>query len=180
MVFGLRAGKFAGQYCKQINEFKNIPTHLIENAIELTLAPFDEKKTENPFSLHQELREMMTVNYGLSTDESLKDALEKLKSFKERALKCKATGSRTYNPSWHHSLDMLNLIQCAKMTIKASLIRKESRGGHQRGDYLDLNPDLQDIMYVLSKGENGEIKIHEEINEKMSDELQKVIDKFEK
>lgn len=179
MVFGLRAGKFAGQYSSGINDFKNIPTDLLESAIEFTLAPFDENNSENPYTLHDELREMMTTNYGLSTKESLKDAIEKLKEFRQRALKCKTTGSRAYNPSWHQSLDMLNLVQCAFMTVEASLKRNESRGGHQRGDYLEINTDLQNIWYVLTKGENGEIAIHEEIIEKISDELQKVIDKFE-
>ena len=107
-------------------------------SIKYTLQPFQSDNTENPYELHKELQEMMTYHYGLSTDESLNSALEKLANMEKRVKKSKASGNRRYNPSWHQSMDLRNLLTCAKMTVIASLKRKESRGGHSRGDYLEI------------------------------------------
>ncbi|MCE7735946.1 MAG: fumarate reductase/succinate dehydrogenase flavoprotein subunit [Candidatus Heimdallarchaeota archaeon] len=179
IVFGIRAGKFASEYVKSQSDYPEISDELLEMAITYTLQPFDETNTENPYELHKELQEMMTLQYGLSTEESLNSALETLKELSKRMEKSKATGNRVYNPSWHQAMDLRNLITCAKMTVTSSLKRNESRGGHARGDYLELDPKLQDIVYVLTKGTNGEIVIHEEINEPMREDLMDIINKFE-
>ncbi|MHA2276072.1 MAG: fumarate reductase/succinate dehydrogenase flavoprotein subunit [Candidatus Kariarchaeaceae archaeon] len=179
LVFGLRAGKHASKFVKDISDYPAISEANIEMAIEYTLKPFDDQNTENPYKLHEELQEMMTYQYGLSTEESLNEALKKLDDLEKRINKSKAAGSRNYNPSWHQSIDLRNLLTCARMTVTASLIRKESRGGHARGDYLELNHDLQDIVYVLTSGPNGEIEIKEEVNEPMREDLAEVIKKFE-
>lgn len=179
IVFGLRAGKFATKYVQTISEYPKIPDELLETAIEYTLQPFDETNTENPYELHKELQQMMTLNYGLSTEESLNTALDEIEKLSKRMEKSKATGNRLYNPSWHQAMDLRNLLICAKMTVTASLKRKESRGGHARGDYLELDPKLQEIVYVLTKGTNGEIVINDETNEPMRADLMDIIKKFE-
>ncbi len=177
IVFGKRAGDAAAIAAKT-KSFEDIPQNLIDEAIEVTLAPFKEENTENPYLLHEELRDMMTVEYGFSTEESLTKAKKILEEMKVRASKCGTSGDRAYNPGWDQALSMKHVVQVALLTIESSLMRKESRGGHARGDYLETDTSIQDILYVQKRGPNGEIVVHEEILEPVSEELLKVLAEF--
>ena len=44
-------------------------------------------------------------------------------------------GHRQYNPGWHLSIDLRNMLLVSEAVARAALERKESRGGHTRDDY---------------------------------------------
>lgn len=180
IVFGKRAGEFATRYVMD-KEFITIDQEAIDRAVEYTLSPFEvEGEGENPYNMHKELQSMMSDKYGVSTEETLNEAKKILEEMRKRVLNCAASGDRTYNSAWHQALDMRDMIEVAMMTVVASLHRKESRGGHARGDFMEIDPDLQKELYVLSKGENGEILLKTEKIEQITDELADVLDEFDK
>ncbi|MCY3412281.1 MAG: FAD-binding protein [Candidatus Heimdallarchaeota archaeon] len=177
LVSGKRAGHFASEYVKD-KKFVEIPKDVIDEAVKFTLAPFDEDRTENPYTLHTELKALMTEAKLNSTDEVLKDCIAKLQEMKGRALKCKADGTRKYNPSWDQVLAMYHACQTAEMVLIASLERKESRGGHVRIEYPEEVKAYQDILYVQYKDATGKLQLKEEVLEPMAPELLEVLKEF--
>ena len=48
-------------------------------------------------------------------------------------------GNRHYNASWHQSIDMRNMLVVSEAMARAALARKESRGGHAREDFPEMD-----------------------------------------
>ncbi len=49
-------------------------------------------------------------------------------------------GHRQYNPGWHLSIDLRNMLIVSECIAKAALAREESRGGHTRDDFPEPDP----------------------------------------
>ena len=178
IVFGARAGTAAAKHAKTISEYSEISEILLKESLEYTLSPFDKANTENPFLLHEELQKVMSEYCIIRTKDGLETALDKLTQLKARIMRAKADGGRKYNPSWHVSLDLRNLIHCALFAVNPAIKREESRGGHMRSDFPEANPNLQEVLYVIKKDTTGEIEIIEEENEPISAELKEMIDRL--
>ena len=58
-------------------------------------------------------------------------------------------------------------------SIRSSLMRKESRGAHQRSDYKEINPK-ENVNYIVTL-KDGSLKISKSESIKLSKELTKVI-----
>jgi len=58
-------------------------------------------------------------------------------------------GHRQYNPGWHLSLDIANMLRVSECIAKAALVRQESRGGHTRDDYPQPDPAWAGVNVVL-------------------------------
>jgi len=160
VVFGQIAGEHAGEFALK-NEAVGIDESSINSAITQALQPFDESNTEDPYALHEELRAAMEKYAGIKrTEEGLKEGLEVLMKFRERASKVKAIGKdRKFNTSWHQCLDIKNMIEVSIIATASALQRRESRGGHTREDYPETNYDLTDLLYVFKKsGDSYEVK----------------------
>ena len=54
--------------------------------------------------------------------------------------KVSVEGRRQYNPGWHLALDLRNMLVVSECTAKAALEREESRGGHTREDFPEMDP----------------------------------------
>ena len=71
------------------------------------LAPFENKGTENPYTIHSDLQESMQNLVGIIRVESeLKQALEIIQQLKRRTRNVKVEGNRQYNTGWHLALDL--------------------------------------------------------------------------
>ena len=88
-------------------------------------------------------------------EESLNEGIEKLKDLSIRVNDAKATGDRSYNPSWHLCLDMKNMIITSLAVAEAAKERRESRGGHTRLDYPDYDGELGMLNVIIRKGPDG-------------------------
>ncbi len=180
LVFGKLAGDHAAKRAKEV-EMKQIKEDELKAAISYALKPFDEDNTEDPYLLHNELKELMEDYVGIiRTEEGLKTALEKLKEMAARAEKVKASGeSRAYNASWHQALDVKNMVTVSMIVAAGALARKESRGGHTREDFPNTDESLTNVLYVITKGEDGMPSVREEKYPSMPDYLQEVIKEIE-
>jgi len=98
---------------------------------------------------------------GLIRRESeLKTALVELDKLRTRAAQVSAPGGRAYNPGWHLSLDLRNMLEVAECVAQAALERQESRGGHTREDYPAMSPEWRKINLICSLDADGDVTLN--------------------
>lgn len=172
VVFGKLAGEYAAKAAKSMEAIE-ISKEEVQAALDEVLAPFDEANTEDPFEIHEELKNIMDKYVGIRrVDEGLRKGIEELKVLRERAKKVHAIGApnRVYNTSWHQCLDIKNMVTTSLLAAYGALQRKESRGAHTREDYPETDKSLTDVFYVIKQGAE-DFDIVEETQEPMPDDL---------
>jgi succinate dehydrogenase / fumarate reductase flavoprotein subunit len=178
LVFGKRAGEFAGKYARE-HGATQIDAGQVEEAARWALAPFERQGAEGPFQIQQDLQEMMQDLVGIvRREEEMQRALEGLAALRERASRVKVTGNREYNPGWHTALDLHNLLMVSEVITRAALARKESRGGHFRDDYPDKDARFGKFNYVARKGPDNQIQLEEATIPEMPAELKQIIEEM--
>jgi succinate dehydrogenase / fumarate reductase, flavoprotein subunit len=135
LVFGRRAGLAAAQDAQKVAAPK-IDAAQVEQAEREALAPFEASGTDNPYTIHHELQDVMQNLVGIfRTDADLRQALVELDKLKARARKMRVEGSRLFNPGWHLALDLRCMLTVSEACARAALARTESRGAHSRLDF---------------------------------------------
>jgi succinate dehydrogenase / fumarate reductase flavoprotein subunit len=150
LVFGRRAGQHAADYAAEYtagNDARPVVDEAeIDAAAAEALRPFSAEgpkpgeenvgPPENPYTLHQELQQAMNDLVGIIRREGeMRQALEKLGDLRVRARRAGVEGHRQFNPGWHLSLDLRNMLLVSECIARAALERTESRGGHTREDW---------------------------------------------
>jgi succinate dehydrogenase / fumarate reductase, flavoprotein subunit len=179
LVFGKRAGEFAGKYAKD-NAAGQIHNDQVEGAVRWALAPFERTNaTEGPYQIQQELQVLMQDLVGIvRREEEMQRALAKLAELKQRAANTKVTGNREYNPGWHTALDLHNLLTVSEAIARAAITRKESRGGHFRDDCPNKVDSFGKINLVVRKGADGQMQVEEAPIPEMPAELKQIIEEM--
>ncbi len=171
LVFGNISGRAAANFALNTEEISFSKSKLKKAANEI-IDCFSDTKTENPYHLHRELQDIMEMHAGIvREEESLNEGIEKLKDLSRRVQNAKATGDRSYNPSWHLCLDMKNMIITSLAVAEAAKERRESRGGHTRLDYPEYDKELGTLNIIIRKGPDG-LNIVKSDKKIMPDELQ--------
>ena len=171
LVFGNISGRAAANFALNTEEISFSKSKLKKAANEI-IDCFSDTKTENPYHLHRELQDIMEMHAGIvREEESLNEGIEKLKDLSRRVENAKATGDRSYNPSWHLCLDMKNMIITSLAVAEAAKERRESRGGHTRLDYPEYDKELGTLNIIIRKGPDG-LNIVKSDKKIMPDELQ--------
>ena len=171
LVFGNISGRAAANFALNTEEISFSKSKLKKAANEI-IDCFSDTKTENPYHLHRELQDIMEMHAGIvREEESLNEGIEKLKALSRRVQNAKATGDRSYNPSWHLCLDMKNMIITSLAVAEAAKERRESRGGHTRLDYPEYDKELGTLNIIIRKGPDG-LNIVKSDKKIMPDELQ--------
>ncbi|MFI5628361.1 fumarate reductase/succinate dehydrogenase flavoprotein subunit [Streptomyces sp. NPDC051664] len=141
LVFGRRAGLHAAEYAAGPSAAPEVDDEQIDDAAAEALRPFsaegleDGATAENPYTLHQELQQTMNDLVGIiRRAPEMEQALEKLAALRVRAHRAGVEGHRQFNPGWHLSLDLRNMLLVSECIARAALERTESRGGHTRED----------------------------------------------
>ena len=175
IVFGKRAGEAAAAHAAGLSARPHVSQADIDAAQRLALAPFQEEGGENPYTIQSDLQQAMQDLVGIIRDApELEQALVEIDALKERAKHMTVEGHRQYNPGWHLSLDLRNLLLVAEAVTKAALARKESRGGHTRNDYPDPDPEWGSKNLVVRLNASGTgVDLTEQPLPVMPDELKK-------
>jgi succinate dehydrogenase / fumarate reductase flavoprotein subunit len=150
LVFGRRAGMGAAQYLDSLGTGRPSANdaELAEAQAE-ALAPLERSGGENPYAVHAELQQTMSDLVGIIRKaEEIKAALNELEKLRDRAARVSAEGGRAYNPGWHLTLDLRNIMLIAECVAQAALERQESRGGHTRDDFPEMSPEWRKINLV--------------------------------
>jgi succinate dehydrogenase flavoprotein subunit len=175
LVFGRRAGLAAAEDAKKTS-MPNLDQAQMEAAEREVLAPFERSDGENPYSIHHDLQETMQNLVGIfRNDEDLRRALVELEKLKERAKHIRVEGSRLFNPGWHLTRDLHNMLIVSEAATHAALARQESRGAHSRLDF----PKTDEAVWgkknnvIVKKGDS--MTLFEVPLREMPDELKKVL-----
>jgi succinate dehydrogenase / fumarate reductase flavoprotein subunit len=160
LVFGRRAGAHAAKFASS-NGRGRVQGEQIETIAAQALAPFSRPASaEGPYQVQQELQKIMQDLVGIvRREDEMTRALETLAELRKRAGSVAVQGNREYNPGWHTSLDLRNLITISEAIARAALERRESRGGHFRDDYPEKSKEFGSFNIVLQKGTDGSMQL---------------------
>jgi len=158
MVFGECAGRFAAEYVASTRGEPDRPNGASFNLDELN-GPVLGRGTEpdaSPKILTKELKTLMWTNVGPFRDEErLASALKRIRRMRQRDLDDLAVGDETaFNPSLVEWFELRNGLLAAEAVVLAALGRKESRGAHQRTDFVETEPDLQRPQVIALDGDD--------------------------
>jgi succinate dehydrogenase / fumarate reductase flavoprotein subunit len=161
LVFGRRAGAGAADYLDGAGGTRPaVYGEELEVARTEALTPLARDGGENPYSVHAEVQRAMSDLVGIiRREEEIKTALAELEKLRERAAKVSAPGGRAYNPGWHLSLDLRNILLIAECVALAALERQESRGGHTRDDYPAMSPEWRKLNLICSLDAAGGVSL---------------------
>ncbi|WP_369358543.1 fumarate reductase/succinate dehydrogenase flavoprotein subunit [Streptomyces sp. cg2] len=165
LVFGRRAGLYAAEYVGGLRARPAPEPREIDAAEAEALRPFSAEggggRAENPYALHQELQQSMNDLVGIiRRADEMSEALERLVKLRARARRAGVEGHRQYNPGWHLSLDLRNMLLVSECVARAALERTESRGGHTRDDHPEMDRHWRNVNLVCEladyRAEQGE------------------------
>jgi succinate dehydrogenase / fumarate reductase flavoprotein subunit len=150
LVFGRRAGEAAAEHARSLEARPEVDEERVDGIARWALGSFDREHGENPYTVHEDLRETMQALVGIvRTEGELKKAIDEITALQERADRVSVRGSRVYNPGWHTALDLRALLTVAECVTLAAIERKESRGAQTRDDYPKPDADYAKVNVVL-------------------------------
>ncbi len=182
LVFGQRAGEYAARFAHE-HKGGQIDEDQVEAIAQWALEPFARAESHsdgtNAFQLQYALQEHMQTLVGIVRNKKdMASGLDQIEQIKEASTKIAVMGKREYNPGWHTSLDLYNLLTVAEAVTRSGLSRKESRGGHFREDFPDRDEALGKVNTILRKGLDGEMQVTQEPIPEMPDELKQIIEEI--
>lgn len=182
LVFGRRAGLGAATYVDSLGSRRPLVRLAdVEAAAQRAISPFradtDCDIAESAYLLHQELQQAMNDLVGIirKADE-MGLALKKLGELRRRADHVAVEGHRQFNPGWHLALDLRNMIAVSECVARAALARTESRGGHTRDDYPEMDPEWRHVLLRCTQDADGDVRVEHTMQIPMRADL---VDLFE-
>jgi succinate dehydrogenase / fumarate reductase flavoprotein subunit len=177
LVFGKRAGEFAAKYAKSTSAGK-VDAAQVDAIAKWALEPFARgTAAEGPYQVQYALQDMMQDLVGIVRNEAeMKKAIEGLRGLQARAAKVGVGGHREYNPGWHSSLDLFNLLTISEAVARSALDRRESRGGHFREDYPNKDARAGTYNQIVRKGRGGDMELVQVPIPEMPQELKDIIE----
>jgi succinate dehydrogenase / fumarate reductase flavoprotein subunit len=107
-----------------------------------------------------ELQQTMNDLVGIIRRESeIELALKKLDELLIRSKRVVVEGHRQFNPGWHLALDLRNMLLVSLCVAKAALERTESRGGHTREDFPNMDEQWRNALLVCSVSGENEVTV---------------------
>ena len=150
LVFGRRAGLGAVEYVKS-NGANPVSEGSVAAAAAKIEAPFNNPGSENPYALHHELQETAHNLVGIiRTKSELEEAIAKIADLRARAKNIGVSGGRQFNPGFHLTFDLDNMLLIAEAAAKSALIREESRGGHTREDFPTMSSTWRQVNNITT------------------------------
>jgi succinate dehydrogenase / fumarate reductase flavoprotein subunit len=177
LVFGKRAGEHAARFAKE-NGRVGVDAASAQRAMSEALQPFDRPAgSENPYTVQSALQNMMQDLVGIvRTEREMRQAVDELEQLKERAARAGITGHREYNPGWHTSIDLKNLLTVSEAIARSAIERKESRGGHFREDFPEKDPAYATFNIVTRRAPDGSMEVKRVPLAPLPPELKQIIE----
>ncbi|HWO94147.1 MAG TPA: FAD-binding protein, partial [Dehalococcoidia bacterium] len=176
LVFGQRAGAAAAEYAKGTSQGSMDPDQLDATAREL-VAPFERERGETPYDLQAALQETMQTGVGIVRDAAgLSRAIDGIAGIAQRMGGMWIEGTRLYNPGWHLSWDMRQMLIIAEAVARAALQREESRGGHTRLDFPESDHGYwESVNSIVRKKSDGSMETTTMPKPEMPEELRALL-----
>jgi succinate dehydrogenase / fumarate reductase flavoprotein subunit len=176
LVFGRIAGLHAAKYAKS-REAVRLDEGEIQAAEREVLAPFDRADGPNPFLLHEDLKDKMQTYVGIiRNEEDLKTGLSHIERIASETARVKVDGNRHFNASFHQALDMRNMLIVSEAMARAALARKESRGGHAREDFPEMDKGRFSKANIVARETASGMEIGEALLTEPPPDIKKVLE----
>ena len=144
VVFGRVAGEEAARFA-EANEFGNTDSleKQAEASVNKALSLIDGERCESVAQIRNEMGDTMEEGIGIYRDEeSIKNTIVKLTELKERYKNIKVNDTSTiFNTDWLSAIELGFLLGNAEAMAYSALNRRESRGSHQRLDYVERDDE---------------------------------------
>jgi len=176
LVFGRRAGAGAAAYAKTHGGAPRVQSTEVEALAAELLAPFERSGGESPYAVQEALQDMMGAYVGIARSENdLQTALAEIEQLRTRAARVGVSGHLQYNPGWHTTLDLRNLLTVSEAVTRAALERRESRGAHTRVEHPDSDKRFGTVNVVVRR-QGERMTVAQEPIAPMPDDLRRVLD----
>jgi len=182
LVFGKRAGEYGAEFARR-NARASIDPAEVKSAVDRAVKPFENGHAagENPYAVQTALQETMQSLVGIvRTESEMQQALSDLARLNDRATKAGVIGHREYNPGWHTSIDLNNLLTVSEAITRSAIERKESRGGHFREDFPDKAAEFGSINIVTARAADGTMSVRRVPIAPIPPELKQIIEDQQK
>jgi len=178
LVFGRRAGQYAAEYARGCAAQPSVNMADVDDAAGQMLAPFDTSGTENPYTIHSDLETHMQNLVGIiRTNPSWSRRSTRSKSSRSAPETCASRATVTSIRGWHMALDLHTMLMVSEAITRSALARKESRGGHTRSDYPDVDPRFATINLVTRRDPDGGMALSEEPLPVMPADLKELLER---
>jgi succinate dehydrogenase / fumarate reductase flavoprotein subunit len=111
----------------------------------------------------------------IRTEEDLKAGIDHIERLKDESSQVKVDGNRHYNASWHQAMDMRNMLVVSEAMARAALARRESRGGHAREDFPQMDARFSKVNIVIRKASLG-MQIEEDDHPDPPPEIRQILE----
>jgi succinate dehydrogenase/fumarate reductase flavoprotein subunit len=154
-VTGKLAGIAAAERAKEIPDTE-IDEQELKRAMDYVFVPYERKGGFSPAWVTQLMQSIIFPYYVIfvKSEERLKMALQHIEYIRKEIIP-KLTARDFHELRLAH--ETINMALNMEMKLKASLLRKESRGAHFREDY-PKRVDPEGLRWITLKQENGEMK----------------------
>jgi succinate dehydrogenase / fumarate reductase flavoprotein subunit len=146
LVWGKITGEQAVSYAMKQKTLPPVSAAKVREEEARVFENFHRNGEESPYALRRELQSTMDTQVGIfRTEDSLKNALRKIRELKERARNIHITDmGRVYNTELLNTMELVNLLDLAEVIVVGGLARTESRGAHARRDF----PQRDDVNWL--------------------------------
>lgn len=158
-VFGKRAGIYAVEYAKTA-DFVEVPADAVKETVQLIEKMRKANGKEKIAVIRKELQDTMDKNAQVyRTEESLNEALDKIKELRKRYEKIHVQdrGVR-FNTDLLEAIELGFLLDLAEVLAFTARERRESRGGHFREDYEERN-DEKFMVHSMAYKNGDQVKV---------------------
>ena len=85
------------------------------------------------------------------------------------------SGSRQYNPGWHTTLDLQNLLTVSEAVTRAALERRESRGAHTRVEHPGSDDRFGEVNVIIRR-RNGKMVVERERLPQVPSDMKEILE----
>jgi succinate dehydrogenase flavoprotein subunit len=176
LVFGRRAGAGAAAYAAKAPPHTGLDPAQIGAGEREMLEPFERASGPDPYSIHRKLQDSMQSLVGIyRNEEDLTKGIQEVRKLKAEWKTVRVEGSRAFNPGWHLSNDLKNMLLISEAVAACALQRKESRGAHARLDYPNTMPEFGKVNSVVTV-DGDDVRISQSPLLPMPDELRSLFE----
>lgn len=147
-VFGKIAGEYSCEAARN-SDFETNP-EMVENEAARIKSLMKEGEIK-PSEIKENIKKLMWEKVSIIRNEKdLNEALRELLEMKKELSKMDIPSKTQYNSELVNGLEVINMIEIAILSVKAAILRRESRGAHFREDFPETDDNWKKSI-VMNK-----------------------------